>query len=49
MDVIRAYIIVFLTGYIYNVKLRSGIENLYEMVESKMAAILKVKTLYNII
>lgn len=47
MDVIGAYIIVFLTNYIYNVKLRSRAENLYEIIEKKIAIALKLKTLYN--
>lgn len=36
MDVIGAYIIVFSTSYIYNLKLRSKVVNLYEVVEKKI-------------
>ena len=43
MDVIGAYVIVFATNYIYNLKLRSKVENLYEIVEKKMATRLRVK------
>ncbi|WP_026888325.1 phosphatase PAP2 family protein [Clostridium beijerinckii] len=37
MDVIGAYIIVFVVNYIYNLKLRSRVDNLYELVEKKIA------------
>lgn len=37
MDVIGAYIIVFAVNYIYNLKLRSKVDNLYELVEMKIA------------
>ncbi|WP_315071531.1 phosphatase PAP2 family protein [uncultured Clostridium sp.] len=37
MDVIGAYIIVFAVNYIYNLKLRSKVDNLYELVEKKIA------------
>lgn len=47
MDVIGAYIMVFATSYIYNLKLRSKVENLYEIVEKKIVTILGVKSLYN--
>jgi len=47
MDVIGAYIIVFVTSHIYNLKLRSKVENLYEIVEKKMATRLGFKSLYN--
>jgi len=47
MDVIGAYVIVFVTSYIYNLKLRSKAENLYEIVEKKMATRLGLKSLYN--
>ena len=43
VDVILAYVIVFATSYIYNLKLRSKVENLYEIVEKKMATRLRVK------
>lgn len=36
MDVIGAYIIVFLTSYLYNVKLKIRVENLYEIIEKKI-------------
>ena len=35
-DVIGSYIIVFATSYIYNLKLRGKVENLYEIVERKI-------------
>ncbi len=38
MDVIGAYIIVFVTSHVYNLKLRSKVENLYEVVEKKLVA-----------
>ena len=44
MDVIGAYIIVFVTSHIYNLKLRSKVENLYEIVEKKMATRLGFKS-----
>ncbi|MBU3199174.1 phosphatase PAP2 family protein [Clostridium estertheticum] len=47
MDIIGAYIIVFATSYIYNLKLRSKVENLYEIVEKKIAIKLGLKSLYN--
>ena len=47
MDVIGAYVIVFATSYIYNLKLRSKVENLYEIVEKKMATRLGLKSLYS--
>ena len=47
MDVIGAYIIVFATSYIYNLKLRSKIGNLYEIVEKKILTILGLKSVYN--
>ena len=37
MDVIGAYVIVFAANYIYNLKLRSKVDNLYELVEKKIA------------
>ncbi|AGF55676.1 undecaprenyl-diphosphatase [Clostridium saccharoperbutylacetonicum] len=37
MDVIGGYIIVFAVNYIYNLKLRSKVDNLYELVEKKIA------------
>jgi undecaprenyl-diphosphatase len=47
MDVIGAYIIVFGTSYLYNLKLRSKVENLYEVVEKKIATRLGLKSLYS--
>lgn len=46
-DVIGAYVIVFATSYIYNLKLRSKVENLYKIVEKKMTTKLGFKSLYN--
>jgi undecaprenyl-diphosphatase len=46
MDVMGAYIIVFGTSYLYNLKLRSKVENLYEVVEKKIATRLGFKSLY---
>jgi len=46
-DVIGAYVIVFATSYIYNLKLRSKVENLYRIVEKKMTTKLRFKSLYN--
>lgn len=36
-DIIGAYIIVFATNYIYNLKIRSKVETLYEVVENKIS------------
>ena len=47
MDVIGAYVIVFVTSYIYNLKLRNKVEDLYEIVEKKMVTRLGFKSLYN--
>lgn len=47
LDVIGAYIIVLAVSYIYNLKLRSKVDNLYELVEKKIALRLGMKTLYN--
>jgi len=47
LDVIGAYVLVFTTSYIYNVKLRSKFENLYEIVKKKMATRTGFKSLYN--
>lgn len=45
-DVIGAYVIAFATSYIYNLKLRSKVENLYEIVEKKIVTGLGFKSLY---
>ena len=45
-DVIGAYIMVFVTSYIYNLKLRSKVENLYEIIEKKIVTRLGIKSLY---
>ena len=47
LDIIGGYIIVFATSYIYKLKLRSKVENLYEIVEKKIATALGFKSLYN--
>ena len=36
MDVIGAYVIVLITRYVYNNKLRSKLDNLYDKVENKL-------------
>ena len=46
-DIIGAYIIVFATSYIYNLRLRSKVENLYEIIEKKIATRLGIKWSYN--
>lgn len=46
MDVIGAYIIVYATSYIYNLKLISKVENLYEIVEKKITTILGLTPKY---
>lgn len=46
MDVIGAYVIVFVTSYIYNLKLRGKIEKLYEIVEKEIATRFGFKTIY---
>ena len=47
LDVIGAYLLVFTTSYIYNFKLRSKVETLYEIVEKKMATRIGFNSLYN--
>jgi len=47
MDVIGAYVIVFTTRYLYNLKLSNKVANLYEMLEKKIAIKLGFKPLYN--
>ena len=46
MDVIGAYVMVFVTNYIYNLKLRNKIEKLYEIFEKKIITRLGFKALY---
>jgi undecaprenyl-diphosphatase len=46
-DVIGAYIMVFVANSIYNFKLRSVVENLYEIVEKEVTMKLGYKSLYN--
>lgn len=46
-DIIGAYIIVFITNYIYNIKLRDRIGILYERIENKIFMKFKSKKLYN--
>jgi len=43
-DVIAAYIIVYATSYIYNVKFRSKIENLYGVFEKKSSGLLSASS-----
>lgn len=45
MDVIGAYIIVWITGYIYNLKLRDKVDNLYGLIENKLVQKLKLQKL----
>ena len=47
MDVIGSYVIVFAISYIYNLKLRSKVENLYKIVEKKLVTRVGFKSLYN--
>ncbi|MDD7795884.1 undecaprenyl-diphosphatase [Clostridium sp. 'White wine YQ'] len=47
LDIIGAYIIVFITNYIYNIKLRDMIGSLYERIENKILVKFKSKKLYN--
>ena len=44
-DVIGAYLMVFATNYVYNLMLRGRVENLYEVIEKKVAKKLGVKSL----
>ena len=46
-DVIGVYIIVFVTSYIYNLKLRSKVENLYGLIENKLVAKFGLEKLFN--
>jgi undecaprenyl-diphosphatase len=43
-DIIGSYIIVCAASYIYNVKFRSRIENLYGVVETKASTFLRIRT-----
>lgn len=45
-DVIGAYVMVVGVNYIYNLKMRGKVDNLYEIVEKKIAARLGIKSLY---
>lgn len=47
MDVMGAYILVFAVNYLYNLKLRDKLENLYVIVESKVLIKLGVQKLNN--
>ena len=47
MDVIGAYIMVWVTNYIYNLKLRSKVDNLYELIENKLAVKFGLQKLFN--
>ncbi|WP_297421710.1 phosphatase PAP2 family protein [Clostridium sp.] len=47
MDVIGAYIMVWTTSYIYNLKLRSKVDYLYELIENKFAAKFELEKLFN--
>lgn len=47
MDVIGAYVIVIVTNYIYNFKLRDKVEKLYEIVEKKIVTKLTFRLLNN--
>ncbi|MDR3598788.1 phosphatase PAP2 family protein [Clostridium sp.] len=47
MDIIGAYIMVWVTSYIYNLKLRSKVESLYEVIENILVVRLGLKKMYN--
>lgn len=47
MDIIGAYIMVGVTNYLYNLKLRSKIDNLYGTIERMLAARLGLQKTYN--
>lgn len=47
MDVAGAYVIVFAVNYIYNLKLRSKVEDLYGSIENKLVAKFKLQKLFN--
>ena len=46
MDVVGAYVMVVGVNYIYNLKMRSKVDNLYEIAEKKIATRLGIKSLY---
>ncbi len=45
-DVIGAYVMVIGVNYIYNLKIRSKVDNLYEIVEKKILTRLRIESLY---
>ena len=47
MDVIGAYVIVFAVNYIYNLKLRSKVENIYGLIENKLLEKFGLQKLFN--
>lgn len=47
LDIIGAYIIVAVTGYIYDLKLRSKVNSLYDVVEKKILEKFGLEKLYN--
>jgi len=47
MDVVGAYIIAWVTNYIYNLKLRSKADDLYELIESKLIEKFGLQKLFN--
>lgn len=47
MDVIGAYILVFVTSYLYNFAMRTKIDNLYEIAEKKIITKVGLKSVYN--
>lgn len=49
MDVIGAYITIFIISYIYNHKFKSKVESLYEIVEKKLAIKLSFEALYRVV
>lgn len=47
MDVVGAYIMAWITSYIYNLKLRSKVDDLYELIENKLVVKLKLQRLFD--
>jgi undecaprenyl-diphosphatase len=47
MDVVGAYIMVCVTNYIYNLKLRSKVDDLYELIENKLVVKFGLQKLFN--